>query len=128
MLSSLINFSIRQNKVALKNMDSNPVKIMDFYKSMFLHFYWYKTLTRIVEEGSHTERVVKGKKDLELAGVVCPVHSEQLEAGAGGRERAYRAASYQRRANNSHGFHNDHVSMDKCLDKPVQVEAGCNAM
>lgn len=119
MLSSLINFPARQDKAALQNMDSKPVKIMDFYRSMLLHFHWHKTLISRIEEGTHEERVVKNNKNFKLAGVRCPIYSKQLQVG--GHERSFKAASYQHRANSQYGFHNDIVSVERCLDKPAQL-------
>ena len=43
MLSSLINFSTRQENFALKTMDSNPVKAMRFYADMIkADQYWLR--------------------------------------------------------------------------------------
>ena len=47
MLSSLINFSARQDNSALQNMDPQPVKAMSFYMCMLLGFYRTKDVPNI---------------------------------------------------------------------------------
>ena len=77
-------------------------------------FYWPEGIQR--RKGA--ESAVTGETNLGIAGVRprCPVYSQQLQMFS--EERDYRATSYQRRANSLHGFHDEHMFMDSCLDKP----------
>ena len=49
MLSSLNNFSARQDASALKSLSSHPVKVMRFYHSMLTNEYYWQT--ELVDQG-----------------------------------------------------------------------------
>ena len=79
MVSSLINFSARQDNSALQNMDTQPVKAVWFYNTVLrkFDFYWCRVFSDSNEEiakGNGDERVFEGKTDVVMAGITCPVY------------------------------------------------------
>lgn len=116
MLSSLINFSTRQEQLSLKNIDSKPVKTMNFYQNMLRFFHWNATLLRRIDAGKSAKKIIaQSKQEVEMAGVRYPVYGQQLEVGA--LEGYDRLPFYLARISNEYGFHNDHVTMDTVLDE-----------
>ena len=91
MLSSLINFSARQDDSALQNIDPHPVKGMVFYLYM-LGFYktlclssdmrWnFIFLSETRKKLAERMREAECEPVLEIAGVSCLVYSHRLQAG-----------------------------------------------
>ena len=137
MLSSLNNFSTRQDASALKGLSSHPVKVMRFYHSMLTYQdYWQ---TELVDQGGQDkededesedeseddsdddsesakeadskpdQETDEGMPDLEMAGVSCPVSGQLVEAS----ERYPDAVqSYLDRVTAPYGFHNDQTFVD----------------
>ena len=108
-LTSLTNFSERQEKTALTKMSSEKVKGMDFYKDMFRRWYWMKSL----EEQVKRKKIIKSRAAavLKMTGVSSVVYGQEMPQ----KQERHRADVYQRRANSQHGYHNPSVIMDSCL-------------
>ena len=67
MLASLINFSARQDASTLKNLDSQPVKGMRFYKDMLIDIYWCSVFLGRHEEAQYeTDDGVETASDSEV--------------------------------------------------------------
>ena len=96
MLSSLNNFSARQDASALKNLGSHPVKVMEFYH-MFCEDWCSYIVTEDKDDSDDEseddntddskeadskpdQETDKGTPDLEMAGVSCPVSGQLVEA------------------------------------------------
>ena len=96
MLTSLNNFSARQDASALKSLGSHPVKVMEFY-----HMFCEDWCSEIVTEDKNDsddeseddntddskeadskpdQETDEGTPDLEMAGVSCPVSGQLVEA------------------------------------------------
>ena len=112
MLSSVTNFTVRQDSTALKNMDSQPVKAMDFYQRMIHRFYWSESLEARIKANSPTKKHII--QDFVMAGLRYPVYGEpQGEV----RDRWNRTVeTYHFRANTPHyGYHDDSMLMASCF-------------
>ena len=133
MLSSLNNFSARQDASALKSLSSHPVKVMRFYHSMLTNEYYWQT--ELVDQGGQDkededdsedesedesesakeadskpdQETDEGMPDLEMAGVSCPVSGLLVEAS----ERYPNAVqNYLDRVTDPYGYHNDQTFVD----------------
>ena len=73
MLSSLTNFSARQDDIALKSMDSNPVKVVSFYRMVMHDYYWHRKINQPKESDEPDQEDQEGCTVIEIAGVNAPV-------------------------------------------------------
>ena len=99
MLTSLINFSDRQDISALRSMSQEKVKRMSFYNTMFDHWYW----TRNLEEHVERRKGIKPQSaaTLEMTGVSSVVCGHEMPQKP---DKGYNT-EYQDRANSLYGYH-----------------------
>ena len=99
MLTSLINFSDRQDISALRSMSQEKVKRMSFYNTMFDHWYW----TRNLEEHVERRKGIKPQSaaTLEMTGVSSVVCGHEMPQKP---DKGYNT-EYQDRANSPYGYH-----------------------
>ena len=111
MLTSLINFSDRQENAALKRMSQEKVKGRSFYWDMLDHWYWTKSLEDYVKRG----KGIKPQRaaTLKMTGVSSLVYGHEMPQKL---DMYKRANSYQARANSQYGYNDSGEFIDSCLD------------
>ena len=108
MLTSLINFSDRQENAALKRMSRQKVKGMDFYKNMIHFWSWMQSLESRKDVDS------KAASCLEISGVSSVVCGQEMPLKSNSPYMT--AQTCQLRASVSqYGYHNPREFMDSCL-------------
>ena len=112
-LTSLTNFSERQEKTALTKMSSEKVKGMDFYKDMFRRWYWMKSLEKQIEEKKDSK--FQTTAVLEMAGVSSVVCGQEMPRKPDLQYISAETYKYRATTPYEYGFHDPYESMDSCF-------------
>ena len=121
MVTSLSNFSTRQDETALQNMDPWPVKGMRFYifilgflKTCFVprELHWNFKFRK--SAGKRDEKCVHEVGTKPIAGVSCPVYGHEVEPGVVNPQNLawFMARFYER---GDFGLESGTTFMDTCV-------------